>query len=61
MKKGNDSFKKVKRISEKKLKIKIKKLKSGKKYTFQVRAYRKDSSNKKVYGDFSKKKKVKIK
>lgn len=61
MKKGNASFKKVKSVSAKKLKIKIKKLKSGKKYTFQVRAYRKDSSNKKVYGDFSKKKKVKIK
>lgn len=61
MRTGKGAFKKVKTVKAKKLSVKIKKLKKGKKYTFKVRAYRKGTSNKKVYGAFSKKKAVKVK
>ena len=38
----------------------IKKLKKGKTYYVRVRAYKKDSTGRKVYGKYSKVKKVKI-
>ena len=55
------AFKKVKKTSAKRTSVKIKKLKKGKKYTFKVRAYRKDVSKKEIYGAFSKTKTIKIK
>ncbi len=48
------TYKKVKTItSPDRITIKVKKLKSGKKYYFKVRAYKK-VDNKKIYGSFSK-------
>lgn len=61
MRMGKGSFKKAKTVSAKKLRIKIRKLKKGKKYTFKVRAYRRGTGTKKVYGAFSKAKTVRIK
>lgn len=61
MRMGKKAFKKVKKTSAKRTSVKIKKLKKGKKYTFKVRAYRKDVSKKEIYGAFSKTKTIKIK
>ena len=58
MKKGNGKYKKIKTIKKaNKLKFIKKKLKKNKKYTFKIRAY-KMNNNKKVYGLFSKIKKI---
>ena len=53
--------KSVKTKSTKKLSLTIARLKKNKKYYVRVRAYTKDSSGKKIYGSWSKVKKVKIK
>ncbi|MFQ9514672.1 MAG: family 16 glycosylhydrolase [Eubacterium sp.] len=57
----NKKFKKSKKKITKRLKYTIKKLKSNKKYYIKVRAYVLDSQGKRVYGKFSKVKKVKTK
>lgn len=57
----NRKFKKAKTKNTRKLKYTIKKLKSGKKYFIKVRAYVLDSKKQKVYGNFSKVKKVRTK
>lgn len=49
------------KISTKKNSYTIKKLKKGKTYYFKVRAYKLDKQNKKVYGPYSKAKKLRIK
>lgn len=57
----NKKFKKAKKsVTSKKPTVTIKKLKKGKTYYFKVRAYKLDSKNKKVYGSYSKVKKIKI-
>lgn len=61
MRTGKGKFKKAKILKAKKLTVRIKKLKKGKKCSFKVRAFRKQPSGKKVYGAFSKVKTVKIK
>jgi hypothetical protein len=59
MKKGKGKFKRIKTIKNpKKIKL-IKKLKKGVQYTFKVRAY-KLNGKKKVFGTFSKVKKIKL-
>lgn len=58
--KQKGTFKKIKNVSAKKTSAKSKKLKKGRKYVFKVRAYRIDSANKKIYGSFSKTKKIKM-
>ena len=57
-KKSFKSGKKTKNVS--KTTYTFSKLKKGKTYFVRVRAYRKDSSGKKVYGAYSKVKKIKI-
>lgn len=56
----NKKFKKAKKVRTKKGKYTIKKLKKKKRYYIRVRAYKK-SGKKKVYGTWSKVKKIKIK
>ncbi|MBO5303433.1 MAG: InlB B-repeat-containing protein [Lachnospiraceae bacterium] len=56
----NKKFKKSKKVTTAKTKTLVKKLKKGKTYYVKVRAYQKDSVNKKVYGKYSKCKQVKI-
>lgn len=51
----------VKSVSDKKASLKVSKLKKKKTYFVKVRAYTLDANGKKVYGDWSKTKKVKIK
>lgn len=53
--------KKVKKKITKKTSLTIRGLKAGKTYYFKVRCYSKDSKGKKVYGKYSKVKKIKIK
>ena len=53
MKTGKGAFKNVKTLNAKKLNVRIRKLKKGKKYTFKVRAYCKGTEGKNVYGAFS--------
>ena len=53
--------KKTKKKITKKISLTIRGLKAGKTYYFKVRCYSKDSKGKKVYGKYSKVKKVKIK
>ncbi|MDE6566385.1 MAG: fibronectin type III domain-containing protein, partial [Lachnospiraceae bacterium] len=53
--------KKTKKKITKKNSLTIRGLKAGKTYYFKVRCYSKDSKGKKVYGKYSKVKKVKIK
>lgn len=61
MKSGKGKFKLIKTLKKaKKVKFTKKKLKKGKTYTFKVRAYVK-RGNRKVYGKFSKVRKIKIK
>lgn len=58
----NSSMKSAKTVTVKKsTKATISKLKKGKKYYVQVRAYKTDSAGKKVYGSWSKTKNIKIK
>lgn len=52
--------KKKKTYNKKKTTVEFKKLKQGKKYYIAVRAYKTDSAGKRVYGDFSKIKSVKV-
>ncbi|MDD7402778.1 MAG: fibronectin type III domain-containing protein [bacterium] len=52
---------KTKTITTKKRTVTLKKLKSGKKYYVKVRAYRYNTSKKKVYGKYSKVKVKKVK
>ncbi len=60
MKKGKGKFKRIKTIKNpKKIKLIKKKLKKGVQYTFKVRAY-KLNGKKKVFGTFSKVKKIKL-
>ena len=54
----SSSTKKVVSVSAKKT---LKKLKSGKKYYVRVRAYKVDSTGKKIYGAYSKAKSRKVK
>ena len=57
----NKKFKKsVKRKTTKKLSVTLKKLKKNKTYYVKARAYKFDSNGAKVYGKYSKVKKVKI-
>lgn len=58
--KQKGAFKKVKNAGAKKTSVKSGKLKKGKSYIFKVRAYRVDGSNNKIYGAFSKTKKIKM-
>lgn len=58
--KQKGAFKKVKNAGAKKTSVKSGKLKKGKSYVFKVRAYRMDGSNNKIYGAFSKTKKIKM-
>ena len=58
--KQKGAFKKIKNVSAKKTSVKSGKLKKGKKYIFKVRAYRMDGANQKIYGAFSKTKKLKM-
>lgn len=60
VKQKKGSFKQKKTVTGKKTSVKLNKLKPGKKYTFKIRAYRKDGTNGKVYGAFSKTKTVKL-
>ena len=53
--------KSTKKINTKKTTYTIKKLKKGKTYYFKVRAYKLDKKNEKVYGPYSKVKKLSIK
>ncbi len=57
----NKKFKKSKKTTTAKTKAVVKKLKNGKTYYVKVRAFKKDSANKKVYGKYSNVKQVKIK
>lgn len=57
----NSKLKSAKTVTTKSTKATIKKLKKNKKYYVQVRAYKLDSMNKKVYGSWSKTKNVKTK
>lgn len=56
----NKKFSKAKKLSTKKTSVTLKKLKKGT-YYVKVRAYKKDTKGKKVYGSYSSIKKVKIK
>lgn len=60
VKQSKGKYKLVKALSGKKTSVKIKKLKRGKKYTFKIRAYRKDAAKKKVYGAYSNTKALKL-
>lgn len=53
--------KKVKKKTTKKTSLTIRGLKTGKTYYFKIRCYSKDSKGKKVYGKYSKVKKIKLK
>lgn len=57
----NKKFKKSKKITVKAPKATLKKLKKGKKYFVKVRAFKRDSSLKKVFGTYSKTVKITIK
>ena len=57
----NKKFKKAKTKLTKKRKLTIKKLKKKKTYYIRVRAYRLDGKGKKIFGPYSKTKKIKIK
>lgn len=57
----NKKFKKAKTKLTKKRKLTIKKLKKKKTYYIRVRAYRLDEKGKKIFGPYSKTKKIKIK
>ena len=57
----NKKFKKAKTKLTKKRKLTIKKLKKKKNYYIRVRAYRLDGKGKKIFGPYSKTKKIKIK
>lgn len=61
MKQGKGKYKKIKTVSAKKTFYKAAKLKAGRKYTFKIRAYVKDSAGGEIYGPFSKTKSIKIK
>lgn len=58
--KEKKKFQKVKTVSGKKASVKISKLKRGKTYQFRIRAYRMDGAGNKIYGAFSKNKKIKM-
>lgn len=56
---NNKKFKKVSKITTTKTSLTIKKLKKNKTYYIKVRAYKKDTSGKKVFGAYSSVKKIK--
>ncbi len=57
----NKNFKKAKKTDVSGTKVTLKKLTKGKTWHVKVRAYKKDSAGKKVYGSYSSVKKIKIK
>ncbi|MGN0291971.1 MAG: fibronectin type III domain-containing protein, partial [Lachnospiraceae bacterium] len=57
----NKKFKGAKKISTTSTKLTVKKLKKKTVYYVKIRAYKKDSTGAKIYGDYSKTVKLKIK